>query len=1153
MFVEKEVIIMAVTSKYRRILTVLLMLAIFCSMMPAMGIPAHAAVKKQKTTVKSPQNLKIKKNKSELTISVSWKTQKKADRVQIQLKKGKAKYKTVKVTSKKSAVLKGFKTGKDYRLRIRAVRTVKKPGKKTVIYSAFTAYKKIIRFKESASSGTKDNSSTDPNSPAKPEEGENSGTSSGSSSGTSGGLSSGTAENPSGNTDVQRADILNNEKTKLQDLGFAQYVVISFQSGYNLSNTKIIVDGSDVSDAATPVTDDGSVAKWEITSLNPAEITAVSEEDPSKKESVKISDNKSPEKPVVRKHTSADYMIAHGPVSTFDFYLTNYDDNGSIRVEPSKTTFGADNAVPAETVKYFVSEAELKNDGTGKIVILFNYSTEKDKTWFDGIAETGSLALAENNENRTTLNDHLKYSKSTEDHYGKKVGAITINLPQSNFETNGRYLIRIKSSGRQTCLASVNLVNEQKPTIKISENGPIESGQNIHFHISNMVAGLNDPVERVILTNPKGESKELDNVNDYFLYGSTGLFVLYNDVKAENGTNHTEYSGKYTLTIDAAGFKTIKKSFEVVGGKYAGGKRGASRYKVDAVTRATSIGGGSSSGSSGSSSITNVSADLKFNTDLLVNALIMDKISQNKAAKAIADRWLTQVVADYACTADGKKFADWTDYYNAVQNAKEEGKYLSYADYLSSGISSLSESRPSKVKAVLEDNLLGDIDETYLGLKAPELSISENVKEGQDAVFTCRDKDYLKAISFVHEKGNYYPLSRDKYSVELKKGTFTIKASALSLDPVGNVKDNAFTVKAEGYKEQTVHAAYEKTLEKVSLTLKNEGMKAGNDAVISVGNSSGDFLKNLAAVKLVYNGSEKTLYTQTAGGTSGNDWYEISDDSKTLTIKGGAFKAEGTYTLKLKASHYDEKQITFQVDEKEDAPDASEVPALKSVTKSGSSMSIKFNGMDDAVAEYLDKLTSVKVGNMQYQKGLLGVSDRQYIAVNDPVYGGKRSILELSASGFSTDSDTTVELKADGYKTLTFVIDKNGHLKTAGAEETAGKKMTVVPELYFDQNQHYLQLKSYNQDFLTWLKKIQSVSVNDAELKPDKNTWSANACGVSDSYVAGESSLALTSDTLKTGGNTVKIKADGYEEVTLKITRTKGDGWFTPDTFAIEK
>lgn len=269
---------MAVTSKHRRILTVLLMLAVFCSMMPAMGIPAHAAVKKQKTTVKSPQNLKIKKNESKLTISVSWKTQKKADRVQIQLKKGKAKYKTVKVTSKKSTVLKGFKTGKDYRLRIRAVRTVKKFGKKP-------------------------------------------------------------------------------------------------------------------------------------------------------------------------------------------------------------------------------------------------------------------------------------------------------------------------------CLASVNLVNETVPTIKLSENGSIESGQNIHFQIDNMITGIKDPVERVTLTNPKGNTEELKNIDDYFLYGNTGLFVLYNDVNAKNGKNHTEYTGKYTLTIEAAGFKTISKSFEVIGGKYAGGKSAASNYKVDAVTRATSIGGGSSSGS----------------------------------------------------------------------------------------------------------------------------------------------------------------------------------------------------------------------------------------------------------------------------------------------------------------------------------------------------------------------------------------------------------------------------------------------------------------------------------------------------------------------------------------------------------------------------
>lgn len=177
-------------------------------------------------------------------------------------------------------------------------------------------------------------------------------------------------------------------------------------------------------------------------------------------------------------------------------------------------------------------------------------------------------------------------------------------------------------------------------------------------------------------------------------------------------------------------------------------------------------------------------------------------------------------------------------------------------------------------------------------------------------------------------------------------------------------------VPAAGYKDQTLHVTYEKSLENVTLSLNNEDMKAGDDAVISVNNSNGDFLKNLSAVTLVNSGTEKSLYTKSAGGTFGNDWYEVSDDHKTLTVKGGAFKAAGTYTLKLKASHYDEQQITIQVGEQADA---------------------------------------------------------------------------------------------------------------AGAGETAGKKMTVVPELYFDQNQHYLQLKSYNQDFLTWLKKIQSISVNDAE------------------------------------------------------------------------
>ena len=58
------------------------------------------------------------------------------------------------------------------------------------------------------------------------------------------------------------------------DAGYAQYVVVSYADGYTLKNTHVWVDGVDVSEAMTPVTDDESVTKWEITSLNPAEVKA---------------------------------------------------------------------------------------------------------------------------------------------------------------------------------------------------------------------------------------------------------------------------------------------------------------------------------------------------------------------------------------------------------------------------------------------------------------------------------------------------------------------------------------------------------------------------------------------------------------------------------------------------------------------------------------------------------------------------------------------------------------------------------------------------------------------------------------------------------------------------------------------------------------
>lgn len=86
-----------------------------------------------------------------------------------------------------------------------------------------------------------------------------------------------------------------------------------------------------------------------------------------------------------------------------------------------------------------------------------------------------------------------------------------------------------------------------------------------------MTYAITTPIESVTLTDPKGDTKELRYINDYFLFGD--LFVLYNDVNAEEGVNNLPYNGNYTITIRSNGFKEFSKSFNVTGGKDVSSKQ----------------------------------------------------------------------------------------------------------------------------------------------------------------------------------------------------------------------------------------------------------------------------------------------------------------------------------------------------------------------------------------------------------------------------------------------------------------------------------------------------------------------------------------------------------------------------------------------------
>jgi uncharacterized protein YegP (UPF0339 family) len=870
--------------------------------------------------------------------------------------------------------------------------------------------------------------------------------SSGSSGNSGGSVNPGGSGNSGGSVETPvSASLVNEAQTGVKDLGWCQYVALSFKKGYNKDNCTIVVDGIDITSAVTNVTDNGSLAKWELTGLNPSKLTIASKANPAKAQVVLLNNNSTSAKPIVVKQTAPAYILTHAAIPTWDYHLTNYDDNGIARIRPSKTTFSTD-TVASATIKSYSADADLKKDESsvygvsGKIEILFNYNTEETKEWFDSIADSGALALVSYDENKSTLNSSLSYTKTTDIRNRYNVGVLTIPIGQNNFYSNGRYNIRVISAGHKTAIVPIHVVKETAPSMKLNEAADIVSGQNIHFKVSNMTYGIQVPIETVTLTDPSGETKTLEKITDWYLLGE--LFVLYNDENSTGARNNIPSNGVYTVTVYSNGFKTMSKKFEVTGGS-APKTFAAKYYALEAVSSASgSTGGGNSSGGSGGM---RMSADLLFNADLLINALIMEKVGvSNTYAEAIASRWKYDVSGyDAVYSEDGTTFYTWTGYNDAVRGAKLNGKYMSFADYTNSGNAEITPNRPYAVKEILEDNLLGETQYggSYKGQTAPPMKLdggASQVTEGHDAALTGADAQYLSSINEVFVNGNWQALPANKYSADTSSGKLTIKSSSLKLG------DNTIEIKATGYKSCTLSIRYQKILENVTLSLVSENHQVKQDVAININNSTGDFLNNLQRVTV--NG--KNVLTKEAGGSSMNDWYE-ADISK-ITLKAGLFTKAGPYTVVLNSQYYGEKSISFTISSSDQGgtttpTEPSEAPTVAAFTKEAPfyydpHYRVSFNLTGDSLKKYLEAITAVNVGTVKYEKSqFFPKAVAKFMLSSNETYGGL-SYLDLTSDGFSTSESTTVVITATGYKAMTFTVDKDGRLPsdTGGSENPGG-------------------------------------------------------------------------------------------------------------------
>ena len=917
--------------------------------------------------------------------------------------------------------------------------------------------------------------------------------------------------------------------TEINSLG--RWICIVFDEAYDLSNTRVFADGTDVTDALSPVTDDGSIAKLALTGT-PHQLVVQSADAPEKSETIQLDADAADVNTSLKETASAVYdgtgylpekILTHGAIPIWDYHLTNYDDDGNVRVSPEKTTFQLNET--AEAHPAYAPDTILPEEGTAEVEIMFNYNTPEERAWFDGIEQ---LELVSYDERKDTLNDALVFDRQKDVSHGTgKVGILKIRTGQSNFYSNMRYLVRVKSKAGSTALVPIHLVQAKKPVLKLRETP--QSGLNLHFTVSDMTYGITDPIERVELKDPTGTVHELKHIDDYFLYGD--LFVLYNDIEAENGTNHLAYQGTYELKIYANGFQPFGKTFQVAKGEKPPVEKqqrtNRMQMGIDMLSSA-SVGGGSTEGGTSGGAMT--SANLIFDTDLLVNAFLLEETGKaNDASEKVLDWWY-EMICDAVYDAGDEDFYDWTEYVDTVESIKtEEGCVLPFAEYRESGI--LSPNHPASAKEVLEDGLLGEVQTngSFSRLDAPGLEAVQN-EEGKPIILHAEDSAYIGAVTGVFLNNNWQAVDSSKYEVDQEKGEICLDASLFTPGERYQIG-----IEASGYKMNLLQLTYDKKLETdLSLAVN---LPDGADAFQAVWNealrgyfakaeftvkaSDGDFLTALSSVKI----SDRTIYTKGVEGSSA-PYYEVGQDKKRIFLYN---IAPGQYELELRASYYtDALTASFEVTEEETEPEKKELPEAAAFTEVEPTWAfepayyrISFKALsDEALKAYLEAMETVTVGGTAYEKKVsFGSADENVWRVYASDSTGSYSdydVLDLTAkgTGFSDTENTEIVLEAAGYEPLSIIVGPDKQLAGSTQEKPAPElegalKVTEGNELVLHGDETYLAA-------LTAVKNIEA----DEELR----------------FETDADQLRISTENLPVGEKTkLELIAEGYEPQQLTV------------------
>ena len=643
--------------------------------------------------------------------------------------------------------------------------------------------------------------------------------------------------------------VLEREHSGLVNLGFDKYIVLSFKEG-RPEDYKVEVDGTDITEALTPIDTAGKLWKWESTVVSPKNLTISKKDGGEEKEFLSLNAGEAKAAPAVSFESSGDLsLVVKGKVTKEEL---NYPavQAGRERTKESRTTFDLseqeEKGIPI-TYYFRAFPVDYKGENNGKpIKYELLAETEEQKKWFEGIDSISSLSegsiygLGNKNASLQFTKEAVHKTKHGE------LGVVNIPAGQENLRSKGWYKVKIHSSyDDSTITIPLELVSQDKLVLQQApESSTPKQGETIRFMAEvpgrMYLSEFGEPSSKLVLKKPDGSSQKLEYLKDFYYYD--GALLLYGKRKDEEGSLLTDQAGQYVLTVKLNGYGKIKQRFEVFAGEAkeeqdekeekARQKDGEKdRGSFDAISHATSR-----------EVLTKKKPDLSdlpklgegedkylaLSYDLLSNALLLRELGiSNPDADLVAARFLRSRGDKYFLPEGGEQFYDFTGYFAAYKE-KTAKSVVSYspAEYLKTA--EAIRKAPTALYRVLEDGSLSkELRTEYLtGTKPPKFTVGV-AKPGEDIVFETEDREYLK---------------EGEIRAYLDKQSFTTEINSSSMEILEDegkllISPKAFKGKAEG--EHTLILVREgyQTLE-LPLSFKEEAVEKQPEEKLSASNLS---------------------------------------------------------------------------------------------------------------------------------------------------------------------------------------------------------------------------------------------------------------------------------------------------------------------------